>query len=119
MRGNFRLKLQISPKLLDFIVMQMNWVNRERAIDIIYSLGARCPMYPAPMNGALVCMNREDGSQAFCQVACESGTDFAFHPPLLYVCDDSGRWFAYSPFPQSNLQVSWPDCASMFVAIIY
>lgn len=73
---------------------------------------ARCPMYPPPMNGALVCMNREDGSQGFCQVACESGTDFVFHPPLLYVCDDSGHWFAHSPFPQSNVQVPWPNCAS-------
>ena len=76
-------------------------------------------MYPPPKNGALVCMNREDGSAVFCQVACESGTDFVFHPPLIYACSDSGHWFAYSPFPQSNLKAPWPDCASMFLAKIY
>jgi len=76
-------------------------------------------MYPPPKNGALVCMNREDGSQAFCQVACESGSDFVFHPPLIYACDSSGHWVAYSHFPQSNLKAPWPDCASMIVAIIY
>jgi len=73
---------------------------------------ARCPMYPPPKNGALVCINREDGSQVFCQVACTSGFDFVFHPALLYVCDDSGHWFTYSHFPQSNLTVPWPNCAS-------
>ena len=76
-------------------------------------------MYLPPNNGALVCMNHEDGSPAFCQAACESGTDFVFHPPLIYVCDSSGNWFAYSHFPQSNLKAPWPDCASMFVAIMY
>ena len=76
-------------------------------------------MYPPPKNGALVCINREDGSQVFCQVACTSGLDFVFDPPLLYVCDDSGHWFAYSPFPQSHLTAPWPNCASTFLAIIY
>ena len=74
---------------------------------------------PSSHKRCLGCMNREDGSQVFCQVACESGTDFVFHPALVYACDDSGHWFAYSHFPQSHLQVPWPDCASMFVAIIY
>ncbi|KAL9973308.1 hypothetical protein ACROYT_G019744 [Oculina patagonica] len=70
----------------------------------------RCPMYPPPKNGALVCLNRDDGSSAFCQVVCQHGTDFVAPPAYLYICDDTGTWRTHYLFP--NLQLPWPDCAS-------
>ena len=74
----------------------------------------RCPKYPRPKNGALVCLNFGDGSQAICRVACENGTDFVRNPAMIYVCDDSGQWQPFSPFSIGYPQLPWPDCKGMF-----
>ena len=80
-------------------------------------LGANCPMYPPPKNGALACLNSKDDATALlCQVACKDGTDFVFPPSMLYVCLYSGKWLHYRPF-MHNPQLPWPNCASKFLDI--
>lgn len=70
-------------------------------------------MYAPPRNGALVCLNHDDGNALVCQVACKERTDFVFLPPMLYVCPDSGRWTYFSHF-RYNTTLPWPDCAGRF-----
>jgi len=71
----------------------------------------KCPMYDAPENGALVCLNRNaDGSASFCQVACKDGTDFNFDPPLLYICAGPGFWM--TEILRRVNQLPWPNCSS-------
>ena len=76
----------------------------------------KCPMYDAPENGALVCLNRDaDGSASFCQVACEDGTDFNFDPPLLYICAGPGFWM--TEILRRVNQLPWPNCSSTWCVV--
>ncbi|XP_022788331.1 sushi, von Willebrand factor type A, EGF and pentraxin domain-containing protein 1-like [Stylophora pistillata] len=73
---------------------------------------AKCPKYPPPKNGALVCLNHaDDGSQIFCQVACKHGTDFVTNPSVLYACPASGEWLPLAYLPNTSGKLPWPDCA--------
>ena len=75
-------------------------------------------LYEPPANGALVCLNRDDdGSASFCQVACKSGTDFNFNPPMLYVCPYDGHWKTEVGWPLSRVP-PWPNCSSTISCLI-
>lgn len=76
----------------------------------------KCPMYDAPENGALVCLNRDaDGSASFCQVACKDGTGFNFDPPLLYICAGPGFWM--TEILRRVNQLPWPNCSSTWFIV--
>ena len=53
-------------------------------------------MYPAPMNGALACVNINDHKDTTCVVMCKREFDFAFAPPLLF----------FVPWDHRSLEVS-------------
>ena len=64
-------------------------------------------MYEPPENGALAC----NTILGYCQVQCQSGTDFVFNPPLYYWCLD-GVWQFYGQQDQEfSSDLPWPDCA--------
>ena len=66
-------------------------------------------MYEPPENGALAC--NTISQDAYCQVRCQSGTDFVFNPPLYYWCLD-GVWQFYAQLGQEySTDLPWPNCA--------
>ncbi|XP_071787753.1 sushi, von Willebrand factor type A, EGF and pentraxin domain-containing protein 1-like [Asterias amurensis] len=75
----------------------------------------KCPFYPSPQNGALVCETWLGGQ--FCRVACNENFDFNRDPEELYYCrtppgGDTAEW---GPTPTNlnpiNFRMPWPECS--------
>ena len=79
--------------------------------------GETCPLYAAPVNGALAC--NKAGSDYVCAVMCKNGFDFVSNPPLLYFCS-AAQWQTFISFPQYpySPQLPWPDCSSKLIFIV-
>ncbi|KAL9972183.1 hypothetical protein ACROYT_G018440 [Oculina patagonica] len=70
----------------------------------------QCPLYAPPKNGSLTC--NTIGEDKYCQVQCQSGSDFVFDPPLYYYCG-GGDWPFYAISGQNySTQLPWPDCST-------
>ena len=79
----------------------------------LYFAELQCPIYEPPENGALACNTIVQDT--YCQVQCQSGTDFVFNPPLYYFCEN-GEWQFYAPLQDADkgeysTDLPWPDCA--------
>ena len=79
------------------------------------SLEYKCPFYPPPQNGAVVCETWFGGQ--FCRVACNDNFDFNRDPEELYFCrtppgGDTAEW---GPTPTNlnpiNFRMPWPECS--------
>ncbi|XP_064481549.1 sushi, von Willebrand factor type A, EGF and pentraxin domain-containing protein 1-like [Ornithodoros turicata] len=71
----------------------------------VHVWGSRCPYYPPPRNGALVCEEFMYGD--LCQVLCNDRYYFVSDPADEYICDNTLKW---STEPE-GMPVPWPDCS--------
>ena len=83
--------------------------------DVFLIAEYSCKYYPAPLNGAVACVEWPGGQ--YCAVQCNIKYNFTRDPEPLYNCaviNGTGTWVSGPSYNGTEIDMPWPDCAGIY-----